>query len=146
MKKNKKRELEDKYYLLTIILTEISCLCFIITYFSFPLVLNIILFSIMIILELLLSAKISIENKLKKSILSLSISSLSIILLYMIISTFSNHILKYLIIGKYFILYVIFLLLNMINYNYLYKNKKILANIILTSIYILYLILIIILI
>lgn len=139
MKKNKKKEMEDRYYLLTIILTEISCFCYIMTYLSFPIVLNILLYSLMILLELFFLRKISMENDINKSLLSFSISSLSIILIDMIIVTFSNNILSFIKIGKYFVLYLLFSLLILLNYKYNTK-RKILTDMISISICIIYLV------
>lgn len=133
MRKSKKQK-EDRYFLLTMLLSVLSILCFEVTFFKEYKVFMMVWLSIFLFFELWLSRIIGSENELKKSWLSIVISSLSIVLFDMIIMVFSNQIISYIEIGKYFLLYFFCFSLYTVSYQKFFLKKKILSKILFAGI------------
>lgn len=127
MRKSKNQK-EDRYYLLTVLLSVLSILCFEVTFFKEYQVFVMLWFGVFIFLELWISRIIAVENELKKSYLSVLISFLSIILFDMLIMTFSNQMISYVEIGKYAFVYLFCLSIFIFSCNKLYPKKKVLSN------------------
>lgn len=127
MRKSKKQK-EDRYFLLTMVLGALSILSYEIVFFKEYKIFVMIWFLVFLFLELNVSRIICSENELKKSYFSILISSLSILLSYMIIIIFSNQIISYLEIGKYFFLYFTHFSLYVVCYHKFFQKKKIQSN------------------
>lgn len=133
MKKSKKQK-EDRYFLLTMLLSVLSILSYEIIFFKEYKVFIMIWFFVFLFLELCISRTICNENELKNSFFSIVISSLFIILSYMIIMIFSNQIISYIGIGKYFFVYFFHFSFFIVGYQKFFQKKKILSNFFLGSI------------
>lgn len=133
MRKSKKQK-EDRYFLLTMLLSVLSILCFEITFFKEYKVFRMVWFAIFLFFELWISKIIGSENELKKSLLSIVISSLSIVLFDMLMMVFSNQVISYIEIGKYFFLYFFCFSFYIVSYQKFFSKKKILSKILFVSI------------
>ncbi len=127
MRKSKKQK-ENRYFLLTMILGALSILSYEIIFFKEYKIFVMVWFFVFLFLELNVSRIIGSENNLKMTYFSILISSLSIILSYMIIIIFSNQIISYIEIGKYFFLYLFHFSLYVVGYHKFFRKKKIQSN------------------
>ncbi len=141
MKKKRltKKEKDERYFLITIMFSLVSVINFLLYYFKLNLIVGIFLFFVLSILELYIFNKIISNKVLKQDYLSFLISILSILLYYLIITTFSNRLFSIVEVGLYLISYLVFNGLFLLN-NIFIKKKKILYTIFNVSILIINLI------
>ena len=130
MKKKRltKKEKDERYFLITIMFSLVSVINFLLYYFKLNLIVGIFLFFVLSILELYIFNKIISNKVLKQDYLSFLISILSILLYYLIITTFSNRLFSIVEVGLYLISYLVFNGLFLLN-NIFIKKKKILYTI-----------------
>lgn len=127
MKKSKKQK-EDRYFLLALLLSILSILCLEVTFFREYRIIMLICFSVFTFLELFVCSIIIKENERKHSYLALVLSSLAVVLFDMLLMTFSNQMISYLEIGKYILIYLCCFGAFIFFYSYCYPKKKLLSK------------------